>query len=298
MTAAIAASTVRHARAIVSSSASVFTRRRRLTSAAPVRSRSSPKMRPSSMRRLGPHPVADRNRRGRAEALRHALEDRPPVVGLVDHDDLAFGTHRQVEHDDHAGQHEHRLGVRPEEATRDPAVRVGALPEERNPTLDARQVLEVGREAEEEQVDTLLPHDAPRASDAVPRGRTRRRSYGSGASARRDGSARATIDDRAQAPAAGRLPPVGVRRRDRRRRRARRARGRTARDRLVLGLRGRARGDVRGERALPPLPVEDRRAPAVGAAARPLDDLRLHRRHATRRSRSSASRGRRSGSCW
>jgi len=33
------------------------------------------------------------------------------------------------------------------------------LPEERNPTLDARQVLEVGREADEEHVDTLLPHD-------------------------------------------------------------------------------------------------------------------------------------------
>jgi len=49
VTAAIAASTVRHARAIASSSASDLTRRRRLTSAEPVRSRSGPKTRPSSI---------------------------------------------------------------------------------------------------------------------------------------------------------------------------------------------------------------------------------------------------------
>ena len=48
VTAAIACSTVRHARPIAASSSGVLTRRSRLTSDEPVRSRSSPKMRPSS----------------------------------------------------------------------------------------------------------------------------------------------------------------------------------------------------------------------------------------------------------
>ncbi len=46
-----------------------------------------------------------------------------------------------------------------------------------------------------------------------------------------------------------------------------------------VGLRDGARRDVRRERALPPLPVQVGGAPRVGAAARPLDDLPLHRRH-------------------
>ena len=56
-----------------------------------------------------------------------------------------------------------------------------------------------------------------------------------------------------------------------------RDRGRRARDLFLLGLRRRARSDVRRQRALPPLPVEEHGAAPLGAAPRPLDDLRLHR---------------------
>ena len=84
---------------------------------------------------------------------------------------------------------------------------------------------------------------------------------------------------RRQAEAAGHLSRVGVLRGARRRRDARRPRGRGARDVLVVGVRGGARRDVRRERALPPLPVEERRPACLGETARPLDDLRLHCGH-------------------
>ena len=102
---------------------------------------------------------------------------------------------------------------------------------------------------------------------------------------------------RAQTAVARCLPPVGVHRCRRRRGRPRGVRRRTARDRVLVGLRGRAGRDVRGERALPPVPVEERRPEGMGAAPRPLDDLRLHRRDVHPVCAASASRGRPSGSC-
>ena len=228
-------------------------------------------------RRLCPDPVAHGDRGGRPEALRHALEDGGAVVGLVHDDDLALRAHRKVEHDDHARQHEDRVGVRPEEAARDPSVRVGALPEERDPALDAREVLEVGREPEEEEVDPLRAHPLGEAASPLgvvehasilrkPMRRSLRRARtGCGEEAPiRNACDNGEDGRRAQAPAAGRLPPVGVRRRGRRGRRARRAVGRLARHLLVVGVRGCARRDVRGERAVPPLPVEERARSACG----------------------------------
>ena len=86
------------------------------------------------------------------------LEDRSPVVGLVDDDDLPLDVLLQVERRDHAREHVGRLLVGAEERARHPAVRVRALAEERDSAPDAGQVFEVGREAEEEQVDVLRAH--------------------------------------------------------------------------------------------------------------------------------------------
>ncbi len=166
VTAAIACSTVRHARPIASSSSSVFTRRSSLTSDDPVRSRSKPKTRPrlSVVSAQTRSPIATVRRL--PEALRDPLEDAEAVVGLVDDHELALRTNRQIERHDHARQDVDRVGVRPEEAAGDPAVRVGALTEERDPALDPGEVLEVGGEAEEEELDARGLHalgEAPAA---------------------------------------------------------------------------------------------------------------------------------------
>ena len=108
---------------------------------------------------LRPHPVADSDRsRSATEALRNPLEDGSPVVGLVHDHDLAVGAHGQVEDDDHAREDVDRIRVGAEEAARHPAVGIRALPEERDAAFDAGQVLEVARESEKEEIDTLFAH--------------------------------------------------------------------------------------------------------------------------------------------
>ena len=110
-------------------------------------------------RRLGPDAVADRDGCiAGNESPRDALEDRVAVVGLVHDDDLAVRPNGQVEEHHHARQDEDRIRVRPEEPARHPAVRVGALSEERDPALDPGEVLEIAREPDEEEVDALLAH--------------------------------------------------------------------------------------------------------------------------------------------
>ena len=84
------------------------------------------------------------------EAAHDLLEHRVPIVGLVHDDHLALRLGVEVENGDHAREHEGRLGIWPEEGTGHPAVHVGALAEERDATLDAGQVLEVGGQAEED----------------------------------------------------------------------------------------------------------------------------------------------------
>ena len=115
-------------------------------------------------RRLRPDAIADGDHASSAQALRDPLENCRAVVGLVDDDDLAFRRYRQVEDRHHARQHQHRIGIGTEEAARNPAVRVGALPEERDPALDAREVLEVGGEVKEQEVDALGAHPLREAS--------------------------------------------------------------------------------------------------------------------------------------
>ena len=64
----------------------------------------------------------------------------------------------QVEGGEHAREDEDGVGARAEEGARDPAVRIRGLAEVRDLPLDARQVLEVGRRREEEDVDVLRLH--------------------------------------------------------------------------------------------------------------------------------------------
>ena len=96
---------------------------------------------------------------------RDALEDGEPVVGLVHDQDVALGRLAEVERREHPRQHEHGLGAGPEEGAGDPPVRVERLAEARHGPLDAGQVLEIGRRAEEERRDAFgleaLPEPAP-----------------------------------------------------------------------------------------------------------------------------------------
>ena len=85
-------------------------------------------------------------------------------------------------------------------------------------------------------------------------------------------------DSGAEAAFSRRLPRVGVLSVSRGSGVVDRARRRRARDRRSVGLRGCARRPLRRERAVPPHHVVSP-GQGVDAPARPLDDLRLHRRH-------------------
>ena len=114
---------------------------------------------------LGPRPVADRERRRRPEAARRSVEQGRPVVALADDDQLARQLTGHVEQRHHPRQDENGLPLGPEERSRDPAVRVLRLAERRDHALDAREVLEIGRRREEEEIDPgpahLLGEPAP-----------------------------------------------------------------------------------------------------------------------------------------
>ena len=122
-------------------------------------------------RGLGPDAVADRNRP--VDLLRHALEERGAVVGLVDDDHLARRLLAQVERGEHARKQEDRVASGAEEGARDPAVRVGGFAEVRDLPLDAGQVLEVGGRSEEERVDACVARAARRDAAGGRRSRTR-----------------------------------------------------------------------------------------------------------------------------
>jgi hypothetical protein len=104
-------------------------------------------------RRAGPRPGADPDPGGAAEAGGRPAKECFSVVGLVHDDDLTGPGAAQVEGDEHARQHEQRLPSGGDERTGDPAVRVRDLPERRQITLEACQVLEVGRRRQEERID-------------------------------------------------------------------------------------------------------------------------------------------------
>ena len=157
-TASIVRSTVRQARPIASSSSGVLIRRSSFTSDDPVRSRSKPKTRPR-LRVVSAHtrsPTATVE--GRPSPFATRSKTAYPSSFSSTTTISPSGRHGEIECGHHARQHEDRVGVGTEEAARDPAVGVRALTEERDPTLDAREVLEVGGEPEEEDVDALGPH--------------------------------------------------------------------------------------------------------------------------------------------
>jgi hypothetical protein len=86
------------------------------------------------------------------------LEQRSAVVGLVDDDELALRLAFEIERDDHARKDENGIRVGPEKGTGHPTVRVRALAEAGDLSLDAGQVLEVRRGCEEEDVDGVFAH--------------------------------------------------------------------------------------------------------------------------------------------
>ena len=103
-----------------------------------------------------PQPLVAWDRNRPVDLLRHALEERDAVVGLVDDDHLARRLLAQVECGEHAWKEEDRVASGTEERARDPAVRVGSFAEVRDLPLDAGQVLEVGGRSEEERVDACV----------------------------------------------------------------------------------------------------------------------------------------------
>ena len=107
-TAAIACSTVRIARPIASSSSDVFTRRRLVHERRAGAQAVEPEDPAEIQDRLAPDPVADGDRAGRAEAVRHSLERRKAVVGLVDDHELALRLFLEVEGREHAREDEDR----------------------------------------------------------------------------------------------------------------------------------------------------------------------------------------------
>jgi len=109
-------------------------------------------------RRLGPDAVADGNRALGAKAPRGPFEHSEAVVHLVDDENLAFWIFVQVEGGEHAREEEDGVALRREEGSRHPAVRVRGLTEVRDLPLDTREVLEVGRRREKEDVDILSFH--------------------------------------------------------------------------------------------------------------------------------------------
>jgi len=119
-------------------------------------------------------PGRRRRRSQHSEPARDAFEDGLPVVGLVDDDDVAFGLRAEIERGEHAWQHEDRIGVRPEERARDPAVGVRDFAKVRDVPLDAGQVLEVRRGSEEENVDAFGFHALAELSAGAPGSRTSR----------------------------------------------------------------------------------------------------------------------------
>ena len=108
--------------------------------------------------RLGPAPVADRERACLAEAARRRLEQRRSVVAFADDDQLARQLAGHVEQRHHPRQDEDRLAARAEERARDPAVGVLRLAERRDHALDPGEVLQIGGGGEEEEVDAGLVH--------------------------------------------------------------------------------------------------------------------------------------------
>ncbi len=94
--------------------------------------------------RLGPDAVADRDAARAVDLLCDPLEDRGAVVGLADDNHLTLRLRAEVEGCEHAGEEEDRLAAGTEQGAGDPAVGVVDLAEDRELTLDAGQVLEVG----------------------------------------------------------------------------------------------------------------------------------------------------------
>ena len=136
VTAAIACSTVRHARPIASSSSSVFTRRSSLTSDDPVRSRSKPKTRPSlsvvSAQTRSPIATAP----ARPEALGDPLEDAKPSSVSVTTTSSPSGRTGRSNVTTMRGRTKTGSASGRKKPPGDPAVRVRALSEERDPALD------------------------------------------------------------------------------------------------------------------------------------------------------------------
>ena len=95
-------------------------------------------------RRLGPHPVSDRDARRGSEATCDTLEDRRAIVGLVHDDDLAVRVLAEIEGGEHARQHEDRIRAATEERACHPAVRIRHLAEARDLPLDAGEIFEIG----------------------------------------------------------------------------------------------------------------------------------------------------------
>ena len=115
---------------------------------------------------LRPDAVADGNRALGAKAPRDPFEHSEAVVRLVHDDDLALWIFAQVEGGEHAREEEDGFALRREEGSRHPAVRIRGLTEVRDLPLDAREVLEVGRRREKEDVDILSFH--PRGQPSLP----------------------------------------------------------------------------------------------------------------------------------
>ena len=125
------------------------------TSREPVRRRSVPRIRARlsvvsaqirSPTASTPEPAAVRATRSKTAK---------PVVGLVYDQNVAVRGLAEVERREHARQHERGLCAGPKESPRDPSVRVQRLPEARHGPLDPREVLEIGRGAEEERCDAF-----------------------------------------------------------------------------------------------------------------------------------------------
>jgi len=91
----------------------------------------------------------------RAHYLGHLDAFKP---ALTVSENLAFWIFVQVEGGEHAREEEDGVALRREEGSRHPAVRVRGLTEVRDLPLDTREVLQVGRGREKEDVDILSFH--------------------------------------------------------------------------------------------------------------------------------------------
>ena len=162
--AAIVSSAMRQAAVISSSSSGDLTRRSLLTSGVPLTSSAPGSARPISIIGLAPRARADAEPADRARATaRPCAKSALPSSASLTVTRFAGPAVPQVERDDHARQHEQRIGVGHDERAGDPAVRVAVLAEARQIALQAGQVLEVVGRRDEQRVDARRAHLLRRA---------------------------------------------------------------------------------------------------------------------------------------